>query len=281
MKTQRFKNLFIECWNQFRSNRVLDQSAKLAFYFLLSIFPLMIFLVMILGLVLQSGPDLQETLTQYLSTVAPESASKLIKSTLDEITKSSSSAKLSFALVFTWWSASRAMLAIIEGINIAYEIQETRSWWKKYLLASVLTFGAILLNSLTIIILIYGGPLTKFLLHYAGVNKFLPELWPFVQWGVLLLLVLVVFNSIYRFAPNEQERHASLIPGTIVGVSTWLLASFGFKLYLNYFNNFSVTYGSIGAVIIMMLWFYYSGVSVLLGAIVNAIIRRNTDARLS
>src|ERR1051326_431898 len=122
-------------WCQFWENRILDQSAKLSYYFLLSFFPLLLFLIALLGLVLQSGSVLQEAVHKYLAAIVPASASVLINKTLGEITQDSNADKLSLALLFALWAASKGMGAIIESLNIAYEVKESRPWWKRQLLA--------------------------------------------------------------------------------------------------------------------------------------------------
>ena len=123
-----WRKLLRRTWCQFREDRILDQSAKLSFYFLLSIFPLLLFLIALLGLLLQSGPVLQQTLHKYLAAVVPESAPGLINTTLQEITRGAGGGKLSLALLFALWAASRGMVAIIEALNIAYEVEESRPW---------------------------------------------------------------------------------------------------------------------------------------------------------
>jgi len=271
-----FKRLLFLTWKEFRLNRVLDQSWKLAFFFLLSFFPLLIFLIMLLGILLQSGAEIETMLYEYLSAIAPNSASSLVKNTLKEITSGSNSVKLSLALLFTWWTASQTMIAVIEGMNIAYHVSESRKWWKKYLLATGLTLVCLLLNLITILLLVYDGPLRTFLTEDLGTTH--PILSPTFQWGLLIVLALAVFNLIYSFAPNvKTRRQVWIMPGTIIGVLLWLIGSYGFKLYLNYFDRFTVIYGSIGAVIILMIWFYLTGVAILTGGTVSSILKREIN----
>ena len=269
-----WRKLLRRVWQQFWKDRVLDQSAKLSFYFLLAIFPLLIFLIALLGLLLQSGPVLREALHDYLAAVVPTSTSTLIDTTLGEITRGSGAVKLSAALLFTWWSASHGMLAIIEGLNIAYEVGDSRPWWKKQLLASGLTVGCLVLIA-AVLLLILGGRLSEILASQLGYSGFIAGLWQVFQWIFLLAFVLMAFNLLYVYAPNVRHRQWHwLMPGTVVGVALWLLVSFGFQLYLSFFNQYTVTYGSIGAVIILMLWLYLSGIAILVGGEVNSEIER-------
>lgn len=272
-----WKKLLQRLWKQFWKDRVLDQSAKLAFYFLLSLFPLLLFLIGLFGILLQSSPDLRQALLKSLAAVVPDSASGLIDTTFGEITRGPGGVKLSLALLFTWWSASQGMLALVEGLNIAYEVGESRPLWKTYLLASGLTLVAILLIAAVLLLLIYGGHLSKFVVSQFGFSGLIAVLWQVLERLLLLAFVILAFNILYVYAPNVKHQHWHwLMPGTVVGVTLWLLVSFGFKLYLSFFNNFTVTYGSIGAVIILLLWFYLTGMAILVGGEVNSEIEKAT-----
>ena len=270
-----WRELVGHTWRRFWKDRVLDQSAMLSFYFLLSIFPLFLFLIALLGLLLQKGPALQETLHRHLAAVLPTSASTLIETTLGEINRGSGALKLSVALLFTWWSASQGMLAIVEGLNIAYEVGESRPWWKKYLVASGLTIVCLLLFACALLLVIYGGRFSESIASHLGYSGFIAGIWDALTWLLLLAFVLMAFNILYVYAPNVKHRQWHwLMPGTVVGITLWLLGSFGFRLYLSLFNSYTVTYGSIGAVIILLLWLYLSGIAILVGGEVNSEIEK-------
>ncbi len=270
-----WKELLRRTWCQFREDRILDQSAKLSFYFLLSIFPLLLFLIALLGQLLQSGPALQETLHTYLDAVVPESAPGRIDTTLQEITRGSGGGKLSLALLFALWAASKGMVAIIEALNIAYEVEETRPWWKRHLVALGLTIVFVVLIASALLLMIYGGRLSEILVSHFGFSRFIGGVWQVLQWPLLLGFVLMAFNILYLYAPNvERRKWHWLMPGTIVGVVLWLMVSFGFKLYLSLFDRFTVTYGSVGAVITLLLWLYLSGTAILIGGEVNSEIEK-------
>jgi len=275
-----WRKLLRRTWCQFWEDRILDQSAKLSFYFLLSIFPLLLFLTALLGLLLQSGPVLQETLHKYLAAVVPESASGLIDTTLQEITRGSGGGKLSLALLFALWAASKGMVAIIEALNIAYEVEESRLWWKKHLVALGLTIVSVVLIASALLLMIYGGRLSEIMVRNFGFSRFIAGAWKVLQWPLLLSFVLMAFNTLYLYAPNVKHRRWHwLMPGTVVGVALWLMVSFGFKLYLSLFDRFTVTYGSIGAMIILLLWLYLSGTAILIGGEVNSEIEKASVER--
>jgi membrane protein len=269
-----WKDLFRRTWQRFWKDRVLDQSAMLSFYFLFSIFPLLLLLMTLLGLLLQSGHDLQATLRHYIVAVVPQvAASRLIDTTLGEISQGSGAFKLSIALLFTWWPASRGMLAVVRGINNAYETDESRPWWKVYLVASGLTVACLLLFAGALVLLMYGGQLSDVAVHRWGGGGLVVWIWRILSGIFVLGCVLAAFNLIYVWGPNVAHRRWHwLMPGTLTGVAIWLLGSFGLKLYLSVFDALTVSDGSVGAVIVLLMWMYLSGIAVLVGAEVNSVI---------
>ena len=262
-------------WSQFWEDRILDQSAKLSFYFLLSFFPLSLVLMALLGLLLQSGPVFQETLHKYLAAVVPESASGLIDTMLQEITRGFGGGKLSLALLFALWTATHGMVRIIDALNIAYDVEESRPWWKKYLVALGLMIVSLVLINSALLLMIYGGHLSEIMVSNFGFSSFIAGIWKVLRWPLLLGFVLMAFNIVYLYAPNiKHQRWHWLMPGTVVGVALWIMVSFGFKLYLSLFNRFTVTSGSIGAGVILLLWLYLSCTAILIGGEVNSEIEK-------
>ena len=269
-----WKELPGRIWKQFWTHRVLDQSAMLSFYFLVSIFPLLLFLMILLGLLLQSGQEFQNILRHYLETVVPQvTAARLIDTTVGEINRGSGTLKLSTALLFTWWSASQGMMAVVRGINNAYGTAELRPWWKYYLVASGLTVACLLLFAAALLLLMYGGRLSDVAAHRWGGGGFVAGIWHALSGLFVLGCVLAAFNLIYVWGPNVTHRRWHwLMPGTLAGVAIWLLGSFGLKLYLSVFDPLTLSYGSVGAVIVLLMWLYLSGIAVLVGAEVNSIV---------
>jgi membrane protein len=179
------------------------------------------------------------------------------------------------AMLFALWAASQGMAAIIESLNIAYEVDESRPWWKKRLVALGLTIVSYGLIASALLLMIYGGRLSEIMVRNFGFSGFIPGVWKVLRWPLLLGFVLMAFNTLYLYAPNVKHRRWHwLMPGTVVGVALWLMLSFGFKLYLGLFDRFTITYGSIGAVIILLLWLYLSGTAILIGGEVNSEIER-------
>ena len=266
-----WKQMAVRVWNEMNRDDVFGDAAKLAYYFLLALFPLLIFLTSAIGLIVGSGTSMRQTLFQYLSRVMPSSAFQLIDSTMLEVTRSSSAGKLSFGLLLALWAASNGVDAITESLNTAYDVEETRAWWKRRLAAVLLTVGLSVLIIAALALVIGGGRLADYLAAVFGFSSAFTWVWKLLQWPMALAFMLTAFASIYYFAPDLRNQDWKWItPGSVIGVVLWLLASFGLKGYLHFFNSYSMTYGSLGAVIILMLWLYLTGLAVLIGGEINA-----------
>lgn len=257
--------------SEIQKDDVFGRAAQLSYYFLLALFPLLIFLTSIFGILIGSESGLRASLFNYLAQVMPPSAFQLIESTMLEISKASSGGKLSFGLLAALWAASNGMGAITEALNVAYGVKETRPWWKHRLMAIGLTIALSVLIITALLLVLYGGRIVDMLAHTYALGSFFVLTWKIAQWPIVLAFMLLAFALIYYFAPDLREQKWMWItPGAVLGVFLWLLVSFGFRLYLNFFDSYSGTYGSLGAVIILMLWLYLTGVAVLVGGELNS-----------
>lgn len=271
----RWKTFAKHLWTKVNTDDVLNRAAILSFYFLLALFPLLLFLIALLGSFADSGTELRHNLLTYLRAIVPVSASDLINTTVDEISQKSSGGKLSFGLVTSLWFASSGMGAIIEGLNVAYDVKETRAWWKRTLLAIVLTIALAVLIITALALMFYGSRIAEGIANHYGFGVAFATVWTVLRWLFVLGFVFIAFQLIYYFAPDLHEQQLRwLTPGAAVGVILWLLVSFLFGSYLNFYNTYSVVYGSLGAVIILLLWFYLTGVTILIGGEVNALIEQ-------
>lgn len=262
-------------WNELSEDSILGWSAQLSFYFLLSIFPTLFFLLVLFGYFVGQGTQTREALIGYLGAVAPESTAHLVDKIIRQITEGAVGSNLIWSLLVALWAGSSGMTAIISALNIAYEVEETRPWWKARLVAIGLMLALVLLISSALIILLYGGKLGGLVASYFGLGSVFSIAWAILRWPVVLAFVLMAFNLLYLYAPNLKHWDWHwLMPGTVVGVGLWLLVSFGFDFYLSYFNTYDMTYGSLGTVVVLLLWFYLSGIAILVGGEVNSEIER-------
>src|SRR5215210_3305404 len=250
---------------------VLGCSAQLSYYFLLALFPALLFLTSLLGYLAGEDSQLRQGLFNSLAAVLPGDASQLIAKTVTDVTQSSGGGKLSFGILAPLWAASNGMGAISESLNAAYDLKESRPWWKVRLTAIGLTLALTLLIVSALVLVLYGHDIADAVSFKLGLGSAFATAWKVLQWPLVLIFVLLAFALIYYFGPDAHRQDWKWVtPGAVVGVVLWLLVSFAFKTYLSFFNSYSATYGSLGAVIILMLWFYFTGTAILVGGEINS-----------
>ncbi len=281
-----WRELLTRVWNAIWEDDVFGQAAKLSFYFLLALFPLLLFITTLFGYFAQSD-ELRQSLLSYARRVVPSSAFRLVVDTLNQLKAGAGADKLSIGILGTMWAASSGMAAVAEGLNTAYRIKEARPWWKTRLIALGLTIAFVLFTVTALLLILAGGNLGWFLAGRLGMETAFAWVWNLARWPLALCMILIAVDLVYRFAPDLKEwRWHWITPGGLVAVGLWWAASLGFRLYLRFFNSYNATYGSLGAVIILMLWLYISGVAILVGAEVNSEIESaraqagEADARL-
>jgi Predicted membrane protein len=261
---------------QIQDDEIFGRAAQLSYYFLLALFPLLLVLINLLGFMAQRGTEFRTRLLSYFAAVMPSSAVALIQTTLDEISAASGGGKVSLGLLATLWAASNGMGAISQTLNTAYKIRESRPWWMVRFISVFLTVALSVIIISALAIILYGGVIGEAVATRYGFGDLFSAAWLILQWPIALIFVLATFNLIYNFGPNlKAQQRRWISPGAFVAVALWLIISFGFRIYLRYFDAYSVTYGSLGAVIVLMLWFYLTGVAILIGGEVNCEADRN------
>jgi membrane protein len=271
-------------WVRFWEDQLPGRCAELAYYFLFSVFPLLLFLTTLLGYL--AGPDtrLRIILFHWLDRLAPSpDVTRLLTVTLDQITRDHGGARLSLSLLVAVWVASTGMLAVARTLNKACALEETRPWWKRRLVAVGLTIGFAVLIICALAAILYGHLVSAELGDSVGFGPLFVSLWHLARWPLVLLFVLLAFEVIYNYAPvtGASARRSWGTPGAVVGVSVWLAASFGLRVYLEVeeLPGKSMTYGSLGAVIVLLLWFYLTAFAILVGGEVNSEIARRAAPR--
>jgi membrane protein len=255
---------------------LLGHASGLAFNFLLALFPLMLFLLALFGLFSSRTSQLQNGLLTYLGHLLPPQAFQLLKTAINELAMSTGSGKLTLSIVAALWFASGGVNSMISTLNVVYRVRETRSWIKARAIALGLTLAISILLLSALVTVLAGG----YLVDWAGAKIHLTStiviFWKALQWPAALLFVIVSFSLIYSFGPDlHQQQHWHWVtPGSVFGVFLWLAASAGFRGYLHFFNTFGTTYGSLGAVMILLVWLYVTGLTFLIGGTINAEIER-------
>jgi len=261
----RWRELLRAVWGRALATNAANRAAELAFWFLMGFFPMLLAVTSMVTMI-GSGPGSQGTLMTYLGEVLPSGAASLVSRVLAQ-TVGSGRAWLSF--FFALWSSSSATAGLIDTLNAIYGQTERRPWWKYRLIAVALAMATGTLLTAALIIVAY-SPII--------LNKILPGtatlyLWKLAQWPAAALLLIMALLGIYRFAPNvQQQKWKWLLPGSVTAAVTWMAFSLLFKVYVRHFSHFGLLYGSLGALIILMFWFYLSGAAILVGGVINAVL---------
>ena len=260
-------------------NRILEddvpgRAAQLSYYFLLALFPLLIFLFALLGFAFSAGDALEHRVLRYLRVAMPPAAFELVRGTITDLAKSWGGGKLSVGLLTAFWFASSGTEALIEGLNRAFRVREAGPWWRRRLLALALTAGLTIVFAVSLGLLFFGGALGNRFAGQLGLRFMFRPLWRAARWAVLLALPFAGISLIYHYAPNlKGQRPHIILPGAVVALAGWHAASGILRWYLGSFGSLSKTYGSVGAVIALLLWLYITGAVLLVGGIINSEIR--------
>ncbi len=260
--------------NAFLDDNLLGRAAELGYYFLFALFPTLVSASSILGLAAKSAATIYVRLLHYFALIIPPSAYNIVLDTFNQTTASSTSGKLTFGLAAAVWAASVGFSAIQDSLNIVYKVKETRPYWKVRGAAILITI-LLSVNVTLILAALLGGDFLVVLAHHHIVSQEIAMPVVIVArvagWTIATFLLALLFSIIYYWGPDVvNKKWRWFTPGAAIGIVGWLLASFALRVYLHFFNNYSVTYGSLGAVIILLTWFYITGLMLLLGAEINS-----------
>ena len=237
---------------------------------MLAIFPAAIFGLSLLPYL--PIPDLEGAIMDLLGEALPAEAANLFTDTVQNVASRRQGGLLSFGLLATLWAASNGLFAIMQQLNITYDVKESRPFWKARGTAVLLTllFGALIIVAFGLIV--FGGHLQAFLGDRLGSNDVLLAIFAVFRWAVILAMLLLSFALVYYFGPDVEQRFRFITPGSLVGTAVLALAALGFRFYVGNFASYDATYGSLGAVIILLFWLYITGLVILLGSEVNALV---------
>jgi membrane protein len=275
----------VRTWKSLVADRVLGHSAELGFYFLFALFPTLFSASSIVGLAARSADRIYDQLLDYLALVIPTSALSTILATFNQTTAASTSGKLTFGLIAAIWSASVGISALQDTLNDVYKIEETRSYIPAKLAAIGLTLALTVIFTTGLASLFAGNVFTGIAhhrIHDHALADAVALIARLICWTIATALLTLSFAVLYHWAPDHKARSWHwLTPGSVIGIVGWLLASLAFRAYLNYFNTYSVIYGSLGAVIILLIWFYITGLMLLLGAEIDSEIEKAAAGNLA
>jgi membrane protein len=255
-----------DLYQRFRDDDVPALGAQLTYYLILSFFPFLIFVVSLMSFVQLSGDSVVAELIRLL----PEQTGKEIQSILQEVTNNSRGTLLSIGMIATLWSASNGVNAVIKGVNKAYDAEESRPFWKVRAISLAATVVLALTILLAIVLLIFGEVIGEFLMDGFDFPVGFRLIWGTLKYVFTILFMIVVFSLLYWIVPNRKIRFKTAVPGALFATFGWIASSLLFQFYMNNFGNYSKTYGSIGGIIILLIWLYISSIIIVLGGEVNA-----------
>jgi membrane protein len=259
---------------EFREDNMTDWAAALTYYGILSIFPALIVFVAIVGLI---GAPVTEPLLENVGAFAPSEARDILTNAIRELERSRGGAGVLFlvALAGALWAASGYVAAFIRAANVIWDVEEGRPVWKTLPLRIAVTLVLIVLLAVSALIVVFTGPLAERAGDVIGVSGAAVTAWDIAKWPILLLLVALMLAILYYAAPNvRQPGFRWITPGSILAVAIWIIASAAFALYVANFGSYNKTYGSLGGIVIFLVWLWLTNVSVLLGAELNAELER-------
>jgi membrane protein len=263
-----WKELAKRTFNEISADDLLNLAAQQAYYFFFALFPALLTLISIASFF--PIDNLIGQVTDQLGRVAPPEALKIITDQIAEISKSGHGGVLTFAFLLTIWSSSGAMVSIISTLNAAYDITEGRPIWKVRLVAMGLTVGMAFFILISIALVLVGPTAAEHLANTLHLGAAFKWTWWVLQWPVILTLVATGIGLVYYFAPDAEQDWVWITPGSIIATLLWVVASLALKLYIAYFGSYNETYGTLAGFIVLLTWFYISGLAILVGAELNA-----------
>ncbi|WP_375091023.1 YihY/virulence factor BrkB family protein [Peribacillus sp. RS7] len=255
---------------EIKEDRVTGLAAEQAYYYLLALFPLLILLLSILPYL---NIDIQTAL-DTIKTFMPAETMEVIEKNIINILSERNGGLLTFGFLGTIWSASNGMNAFIHSMNIAYDVEETRNFIKARFISIVLTLGLVVAFIVMLGLPVFGKVIIDLLQQVIPIPEEMQILFSLLRWVIAVVVISLVLTFLYRFAPNKSFPIKHVIPGAVTATVLWLGISLGFSFYISNFANYSSTYGSLGGVIILMIWLYLSGLIFVIGGEINAILHR-------
>jgi membrane protein len=262
---------------EFREDNLTDWAAALTYYAVLSIFPALIVLVALVGL-LGQYPQTTNSILDIIDKLGPSSTVDTFRGPIEGVVKSKggAGALLGVGLVAALWSASGYIGVFTRASNAIYEVEESRPFWKLRPLQVLITLIAVVVVALLAIALVLTGDLARAVGDEIGVGDTAVSVWSIAKWPVLLILVMTIISGLYYIAPNvRQAGFRWITPGGVIAVVLWVLASVGFALYVSHFGSYNKTYGSLGAVIVFLIWLWITNIAILFGAEFNSELERS------
>ena len=270
------KAFFKALLDNIKNDKVPDLGAQTTYYLILALFPFFIFLLS----VLQYTPLEYELIIVTLEGLLPEQAHELIFGTIEEVFTGSSGALLSFGVVAALWSSLKGANALIKGVNTAYNVEETRNFFQVKAVALLTTIGVPIVILFAFFFIVFGEVLGTYVFDFFGLSDYFIDLWNWMRFPIPIVIMVLFFMLFYKFAPNQRLKFRNVFWGALFTVIFWLIASLGFSFYVNNFGNYSNVYGSLGSIVVILLWLYISSIIIIVGGEVNVVLSRLRKGQL-
>ncbi|RFU67598.1 YihY/virulence factor BrkB family protein [Bacillus sp. V59.32b] len=268
----KLKSIGKQLGKEIKEDRATGLAAEQAYYYMLALFPMLILLLSILPY-LSIQP--QEAL-DFLENIMPSETTEVFREDIIKLVSEQNGGLLTFGILGTLWSASNGINAFIHSMNVAFDVEETRSFIKARLLSIILTLGLTVAFVVALLLPVFGNVILDFVKTIIPVPDGMEILFSVLRWVIAIVVIALVLAVMYRYAPNKHYPFKQVIPGALVATVIWQLISLGFSFYVSHFGNYSSTYGSLGGVIVLMLWLYLTGLALVIGGEINAIVHRQS-----
>lgn len=256
---------------ELKKDRATGLAAQQAYYYMLALFPMLILLIAIVPYL---NIDPQKAIN-VINQLLPEQSAELLRDNVIKLVSERNGGLLTFGIIGTIWSASNGMNAFIKAMNIAFDVDETRSFIKTRLVSISLTIGLILAFVIALLLPVFGEVILNGIESIITIPEHFNIIFNIIRWIVGIIVMVAVLTGLYRIAPNKHYPFKHVLPGAIFATIVWQLISLGFSFYVSNFGNYSATYGSIGGVIVLMLWLFLTGLALVLGGEINAIYHKD------
>jgi len=275
MKLALVKGALQQTYSDVLRNHTMQMAAALSYYFVLSLFPALIFLSAVVAYL--PVPDLFGQALGIMGRFIPPDSMGLVRRVLADVITPNRGTFLSFGILGTLWAASGGFAATIEALNIAYDVREDRPFWKTRPLAIALAFVIGGLMLLALAVMIVGPQFGGWLAGRVHLSFLFVLLWPYIHWSVAVFFTVLAVEILYFLGPNVKQRFLATLPGAVVAVGCWIGLSYLLGVYFRHFAHFNKTYGTLGAAIALMTWLYWTGFGMLVGAELNSELAKISD----
>jgi membrane protein len=269
MKGVPLHRVMVRTVTEFVDDEMSTYASALAYQMLFSLFPFILFLIALIGFL--HLPDFFSWLRLQSELVLPPQALEQVNPVIDQL-QQSKGGLLSVGIVIALWTASAGVRLMMSAMNAAYDVVEGRPAWKRIPLSIIYTVGIAGMLLIAAALMVLGPQVMSWIAAQVGLEDFIVTLWTIARWPVVVILLMVAVAVIYYVMPDVKQEFRFITPGSVLAVVVWIIASVGFGLYVKEFANYNAMYGSIGAIIVLLLYFYISAAVLLLGAEMNAVI---------